>query len=270
MAENYIRDLLLTARMQALLCKAVYGSRYGVYALASELGVRFRWFEVGNNCAGALLFDDHVHLSVCGSNDRYDWIQNADTDEKSVGVFTAHRGFVRGADDLKKAILKSDIMPMINGFPSKPLVIGGHSAGGAIAQLLSLEDRLFPREIITFGAPKVFSNTSAVTYAAGPWNMSRFVMHGDLIPFLPLRIGAAIFRRPRYVHSSIPTYIRDDGTLESDDTTMTQLAWARLKQFINLGFASLSTIAGMYSKTWKQHSIDRYLDAINKGVSKYV
>lgn len=267
MATDYLRDVLLTARMQARLCQAVYAGKQGVREMAAKTNCRFRWFEVGNNCAGALIFQDHIHLSICGSNDRYDWMQNADTHADKKGNFVAHRGFLRAATQLRDVIVDSDLPQYINGWPSKPLVIGGHSAGGAIAQLMALDAKLNPREIITFGAPKALAISSAAAYAVGPWEVHRFVMDGDIIPFMPLRIGAAILNRPRYAHTCIPVYLHEDGTIDADDTTILQLAWARMKQFTCLGFASLLAFTGIYRSVWKKHGIARYVAAIEKGVA---
>lgn len=267
MAIDYLRDVLLTARMQAWLCQAVYAGKQGVRSLAYAKGARFRWFEIGNNCAGALIFQDHIHLSVCGSNDRYDWMQNADTQPETKGDFVAHRGFLRGAKQLRDAIIDSDLPQFINGWPSRPLILGGHSAGGAIAQLLALDAAINPREIITFGAPKALASSSAASYAIGPYEVHRFVMHGDIIPYMPLRIGAAIFKRPRYAHTCEPIYISDAGKLEAGNPANWQAGLAKLRQFTSLGVASLSALIGLYNGAWKKHSIDRYVLAIEKGVA---
>ena len=267
MATDYLRDVLLTARMQAWLCQAVYGGKERVRHLAYKNGARFRWFEVGNNCAGALIFRDHIHLSVCGSNDRYDWMQNVDTHADKKGNFVAHRGFLRAATQLRDVIVDSDLPHHIHGWPSRPLVLGGHSAGGAIAQLMALEDRIKPREIITFGAPKALASSSAAAYAIGPWEVHRFVMRGDVIPYMPLRIGASIFKRPRYAHTCSPVYIDDSGRLEADEITVLQLLGLRLKHFTGLGLSSMAALIGLYNGVWSKHSIARYVQAIEKGVA---
>ena len=267
MATDYLRDVLLTARMQAWLCQAVYAGKQGVRSLAYANGARFRWFEVGNNCAGALIFSDHIHLSVCGSNDRYDWVQNADTHADKRGNFVAHRGFLRAATQLRDVIVDSDLPHHIHGWPSRPLILGGHSAGGAIAQLMALEDRIRPREIVTFGAPKALATSSAAAYSVGPWEVHRFVMGGDIIPYMPLRIGAALFRRPRYAHTCSPVYIDDNGQIEADDIAVLQLAGIKIKHFTSISLASLSALLGLYNGVWKKHSIDRYVLAIEKGVA---
>lgn len=265
MAPDYLRNALLTSYMQARLCQAVYAGRDGVGSLADSLHCRFRWIEVGNNCAGALVFGDHVHLSVCGSNDRYDWMQNFDTRPSSEMLLGAHRGFCRAAEELRKHDAVREIKQMATGFPRRPLVIGGHSAGGAIAQLLSLDGRLSPREVVTFGSPKVFTDTSSVVYKAYPWECFRYVMPGDPVPYMPFDIFAAVRKRPRYAHAEPAWILRDDGSLATNGS-----AWLRFAfEAWNFGVVSIPTL--LRSRSWiaGKHAMGRYLQAMAKGVAKY-
>lgn len=265
MGTDYLRNALLTSYMQARLCDAVYAGREGVESLADMLGCRFRWIEVGNNCAGVLVFDDHIHLSVCGSNDRYDWMQNFDTKPSSGMLLGAHRGFCRAAEELRKHDAMREIRQMVTGFPRRPLVLGGHSAGGAIAQLLSLDSRLSPREVVTFGSPKVFTDTSSVVYKAYPWECFRYVMPGDPVPYMPFDIFAAVRKRPRYAHAEPAWIVRDDGSLATNGS-----AWLRFAfEAWNFGVVSIPTL--LRSKSWiaGKHAMGRYLQAMAKGVAKY-
>ena len=108
---------------------------------------------------------------------------------------------------------------------------------------------------------------SAAAYAIGPWEVHRFVMRGDVIPYMPLRIGASIFKRPRYAHTCSPVYIDDNGRLEADEITVLQLLALRLKHFTGLGLSSMAALVGIYNGMWSKHSIARYVQAIEKGVT---
>jgi len=265
MAPDYLRNAILTSYMQAKLCSAVYGGRCEVAELAAELHCHFRWIEAGSNCAGVLIFDDHIHLSVCGTNDRYDWMQNFDTKPSHGMLLGAHRGFCHGAEELRTSGQLSEIRRMVSGFPRRPLILGGHSAGGAIAQLLSLDSRLSPREIVTFGSPKVFTDTSSVVYKAYPWECFRFVMPGDPVPYMPFDILAAIRKRPRYAHAEPAWVLREDGSIRTNETNWLRVAF----NVWNFGVVSIPAL--FRSKSWiaGKHAMSRYLAAISKGAEKY-
>lgn len=263
MTSDALQSLLWTARQQAGLARALYGGRGAVQDYAVERGARYRYFEIANNRAAALIFADHAHISICGSNDAKDWIQNATTGRGSIGSLIAHRGYIEAADWIRREMFRSDLLTILEQHDI-PIILGGHSAGGAIAQLLSVEPRLVPREVITFGSPKVWERRSAATYYAYPWEVYRFVNDGDIVPYLPLSVGAYVLGRPLYTQATSAIRLSRDGKLSVDELGVFRRAIAGLKQFTHLGSAALTFLVGR--RVSDSHSIDRYCEAIDAGL----
>lgn len=267
MSNQVLVDILKTAAMQARLAQSLYGGRDGVELLANQVGARYRYIEHGNNTAAALIFQDHIHLSVCGSNDRLDWAQNATTDPMKHGDVVAHHGYVMAAEWLRKEIFRSDLMPIIEGTNwLGRLIIGGHSAGGAIAQLLSLEPRLRPREVFTFGSPKAFTAASAATYAAMPWETFRFVMDGDPVPFLPLKLPRLLLGRPQYAHTSSAMLLSPNGNLRAGNENALKKLLSIAMQAKTFGIAAIIAWLKRDAVFSDAHGIDGYLNAINASI----
>ncbi|QEG40404.1 lipase family protein [Roseimaritima ulvae] len=238
------RDLLLTAKMHARLAAAVYCGRDAVRDLASLCGGQDRFYETGYIRAAVLSFRDHAHITVCGSNDLHDWVQNLSARQH----INVHAGFLNSALQLQKAFSASDLGRFLE---NRPVIIGGHSAGGAIANLLA--ECFGPQCVVTFGAPRVFSHQRSVVYASERWEEFRFVMPGDYVPHLPLRSFRKLYGGAKYAHSAGAIELRDDGTVG-----MERSPWKAVWENIIHGWL---TIGGMRQSP-QRHSIDRYKQAI--------
>lgn len=263
MTIDALWNLLLTARQQAGLARALYGGFEKVAIYAQKQRADYRYYEIKNHRAAAIIFRDHCHISICGSNDATDWIQNASTGRGSIGSLVAHRGYIEAADSIRREFFRSDLMTVIEG-RDLPIVIGGHSAGGAIAQLLSVEPRLVPREVITFGSPKVWERSSAATYYAYPWEKYRFVTDGDIVPYLPLSVGAYVLGRPLYTQATSAIRLSRDGKLSVDELGVIRRAIAGVCKSWHLGSAALTWVVGR--RISDSHSIDRYCESIDAGL----
>lgn len=238
------RDLLLTAKMHARLCTAVYCGRDAVKDLATICGGQSRFYEVGYIRAAVLSFRDHAHISVCGSNDLHDWVQNLSARQSE----HVHAGFRDSAEQLRAAFTASDLWLFLE---NRPVILGGHSAGGAIANLLA--ESFHPRSVITFGAPRVFSPSGAVSHASESWEEFRFVMPGDYVPHLPLRSFRKLYGGAKYAHSAGAIDLHDDGTVG-----MERSPWKAIWENIIHGWL---TVGGLRQSP-QRHSIDRYKHAI--------
>lgn len=214
MSPTALRDQLLTAQMQARLCDALYGQPGAVADLGAAVGARWRIFEAGYVTGGVLLFDDHAHLAITGSNDRYDWLQNLSARQVLYrDGLRVHAGF---ADACGLALAELNRSHIWRDIGNRRVIMGGHSAGGAIAHLVSLFHLC--ERVVTFGAPRVFDPDSAAQYRAMPWRTDRYVRPGDPVTQLPLRTHYLLFGGTAYRHSAAPLHLTPDG-LRTDEST---------------------------------------------------
>ncbi len=120
-----------------------------------------------------------------------------------------HRGYHNIARDMAKE-LKGHIDH------TKPIVIVGHSMGGAIAKILTGIFSVHQTHLYTFGAPQV----SMGPYAELSYDHYHYIKHGDFIPSYPssifwddlpayLLVGNELrLTQPRRLGVLIPTYRR--------------------------------------------------------------
>lgn len=258
-------DMLLTARMQARLAVALYAGRNATRELASDVGGTMHWFETEHITAAAIVFSDHLHITVCGSNDDGDWNDNLNACHVRDAGLDAHRGYTSAAYQLLAEIRRVGLFKTIG---DRPLVLGGHSAGGAIAQVLAMS--LSPREIVTFGSPRVFSPGSATTYSFMGWPVHRFVCSGDPVPHFPLRRFRCLFGNATYAHTSQALHLSDDGEvlLEQDAGRFRRAASLAASVFMS-GVAQIAKQICLLPALMRcRHEMDRYAAAVTKAIEK--
>lgn len=268
MSAGRDRDMLLTAHMQARLSLAAYSGRDAVQSLAKEVGANFRWYRVAYVNAAVLGFDDHCHVSIVGSNDAHDWVQNLSASIDQHGI---HGGFRLSADLIYDAMMNQGVSKLTNG---RRLYLGGHSCGGAIAQVLSLPivaPMLTPSEVYAFGAPRVFSPRIAARQSSAVFPTYRFTMPGDPVPHLPLRSFRMLFGRAQYAHGGIEFRLHDDGDYQTEGEKA--FACVVLKWLASVGVYSLVGLArtrvfSLGPLLVKNHRIGRYLMAIEKAIER--
>ena len=268
MTQDAIRDMLLTARQQAWLANAVYYGRVAVGALAETQRARFRNIKVANHDVALLVFPDHVHMSIAGTNDRYDWAANTHTEFVELDGMQVHSGYADAAQWIANELNDCNILNLIS---DKRLYIGGHSAGGAIAEMLPLVDaRYRPSGTYTFGSPKWCGTDSAARYMSQPWTKIRFTMPLDPVPYLPPSLWRVILRRPTFSHVSVGVELRDSGEWGFVDDF--QFA-AKIASFgFTLWSGTLATVASLLrSKSigLESHGANRYVRAIELAVRKH-
>lgn len=265
MTTSEWRDMILTALMQAELSLAVYGGKAAVDALAQRHGGSGFMIDAGSVSAGVLVFGDHVHLSVKGTDSVRDWARNFAISQESVGAFRglrAHRGFRNDAQRLIRELVVSWIYPALC---FRRLYVGGHSAGGAIATLLGAHEELRVSGVFTFGSPRVLDPESAAKYKALPWELRRFVMPGDPVPMMPFRKFRRWFGRAEYAHPVSPLLLDDLGVVRVQESLR---VWDRARMIGKTGLAYLSSLAslaiGRDVPSWslQAHDMTRYLAAI--------
>lgn len=268
MSTGRFTNVLKTAAMQARLCRATYEGRDAVYELASQIGANFRYFHSAYVTGAVLGFDDHCHVSVIGTNDKHDWIQNINADLDKRDDFPMHRGFRESSDLFYDALMRSGAPKLWAG---RKLYLGGHSAGGAIASAISspvIAPMVCPDEVYTFGAPRVFSPQLAAKYATSGLPMYRFVMPGDPVPRLPLRKFRQMFGGASYAHAGIELRLHDDGQIETEPPC----TWVSriYRAFGVVGIYSLLNLTPwrLLPMLVEKHHIARYQVALNEAIAK--
>lgn len=125
---------------------------------------------------------DVLTVSIAGSNDVWDWLQNANLSQKQVGKWKVSEGVWQAAknvlamvDEYRAENLKSY---------KKPLRFTGHSKGGAVAivcGLLSVIRHNTVEQVTTFAAPRI--STTRIVY---PFPVDQIIAKGDPVPHSPV------------------------------------------------------------------------------------
>ena len=164
-SDTYLPDNELAAQLenqqQTLIHQSLIADHQVSYFLAEANGIQTIVIRGTANLTNVM-----VDLSV-----------NLEADE-ALGI-TLHKGFRSAA-----SAVYQDVKPYLK--TDKPLIITGHSLGGAIAVVLAMycqQDGHPASRVITFGQPKVTNVTGANTYADIP--LTRVVTEKDLVPLVP-------------------------------------------------------------------------------------
>lgn len=253
-----ISEAVILSRM----AEAMYVDRNTFVNLAHEYGCRFRFLGLVNMRCSALIFDDVVYVAICGSNDMQDWVQNLTADQVGHCLLKTHAGFASTSGWVEKMLTFSDVDDIV---ASRRLILGGHSSGGCVAQLVALNDRFRPERIYTFGSPRLFNPASAAAYSALPWETIRFVMDGDPIPRLPLRKFRKLFSGAQYAHASAALLLTEKGEVlaEQSQSTLFKL-WRAVKGLFLTGLTVCAMAVNQVSAMARNHNISRYRKALQK------
>lgn len=264
MSADAARNWVLTARRQAEIARAIYLGEKFVRLLAESSGaIGVRFFHANHIHAAAVIYDSHVHLVVSGSNDEYDWFANSNSQMRFVAkekLIEGHKGFVDSANWLCREILSTGFRPLLN---NRTLYLGGHSSGGAMAEILPLfDEQLVPAEIYTFGAPKWCVAESAANYAAQSWDNHRFVMSYDPVPYLPLTLWRRALMQRYFVHTSGGIEVGDDGELKVGDSLSSTVRVVMR----TLATGTIATLIGTLRQVpfVPAHDSARYFEALDR------
>lgn len=138
--------------------------------------------------------EQHLLIILRGTVAPVEWINNGlvlqkefliDSAPKAETPLSVHGGFL----DIFKMVYTSlsQNLPLIEK-SEKPLVIAGHSLGGAIAQLLGLKIHHFQPTVYTFGAPRAGNQAFATTFNQLIKKSIRYVNGFDPVPSLPPKL----------------------------------------------------------------------------------
>jgi pimeloyl-ACP methyl ester carboxylesterase len=254
MTKHELLSLISTARVCSLACQALYDGREEFADVAQLYDYKFRFGEVAYARLGVLFNDFHTLIIVNGSDpDPHDWLANLDARQSNYCGIKCHSGFADVCRMLAPEMRKMSIPD------GRPVHVVGHSAGGAIAQLLaySISGRLGIAGVITFGSPRVIASEHAPWYRALPWPVHRFVLGRDPVPLLPLRNFRVLFGGADYSHTCDPTYIDSKGRLSVDRSPIQSIArmGATALRYAALGIRGLPAVVA-------DHHIAAYRAAI--------
>jgi len=148
-------------------------------------------------------------ISIRGSNDVVDWLDNLDIKPVSVCSENTDLCFHKGFYDEAKELLDQFEMALYK--DTKHIFLNGHSAGGPICSILGYLLKQMrpdiPMTIVTFASP-MFCNYTAVHWFAQNTNYFRVENAKDIVPKL-------VFGED-YVHvNSNVSYIMDNMVLNS-------------------------------------------------------
>ena len=269
MTLDQLASLLKIAHVQAALSTQLYAGRVAVREYAESLHARYRYMEVAHVRAAALITGSQVYLAVCGSDDLYDVVQDCSAHQVSVDGLLCHEGFSDAADILLRQIQGSGVMAAI---PDRELILGGHSAGGAIAEVLAMHPGLEPDQLHTFGSPRVWASGAAPTCGAQPWRRYRWVMAHDPFQHLPLRRHRLLFGGAQYSHASAPWELTADGVVLLDQrrATVRWLAHAAANWW-TYGMAWLAKSLWLLPKMVRRnhaHSCQEYADRLYRAAKR--
>lgn len=205
---------LVNARESAALAAAAY-SMDNVSFTDPFLLTHFIQDSRTDTQAILIEFHDYIALTFRGTTDRKDMFTDAEIARVKFCSGQVHEGFEFALDSIylqiREALLE---LPR-----TKPLVIVGHSLGGALAALFALLWELETRTVAagamqvincvyTFGKPRLFNHAAQFAYNTALRSRTyRVVVCDDPVPLLPgLLIG--------YLHEGQEVFIRDESYLE--------------------------------------------------------
>ncbi len=287
-------------------CEAAYLPKKDVQGMLDRMGVlkhRFLDIKVGTSDTQVLIATLENYSLVCfrGSQEAMDWVTNVQAwpTPYPLGPFgtEVHTGFYNAWLEAKKMLMPAlrevgvtKMRPNAQPDDSEPLkechpvLIGGHSLGGALATLAGIElvmEHYPVLGIYTFGQPRVLKGEKIkkdVADAAQFLYIERFAFKTDKVPFVPssyLHVGfdrysdaiAALLSKDKKADISwfvgshaMSNYVRSMAALAAEHTQSPQtralLEWFRnrdrkLTEYLKLGtdqaakfVVSLSTAGG--------------------------
>jgi pimeloyl-ACP methyl ester carboxylesterase len=188
----------LSDKANALECAAACGAVYDVCSLQTEDCHLF-----------VKEFETFVRVDVRGSKSSRDWINDLDFDFVDTIYGKVHHGFWRSSAPMFPQ-LKAQLKPIL-----KPIVLDGHSLGGAQATLFALDLAIekFPVALITsFGSPRVADGEFKTLYDRLLGSKTiRYVNALDVVPRTP-------FSDLGFIHVGQEGYLPSTGALELNPT----------------------------------------------------
>lgn len=156
----------------------------------------------------------NIYVAYRGSSSLRDWINNVDTKVEKYPNCTnceVHVGFYQ-AESAVIDTVKHYVNKLLTQYPDYSVVVTGHSLGGALATLTSMEltrNTTRPVRLINFGSPRVGNKEFAVFASKLIKERYRVTHYRDMVPHLPWT--------ERFTHISGEWYEDETGTLYECD-----------------------------------------------------
>lgn len=115
-----------------------------------------------------------------------------------------HGGFLRAYSGVKRQIYKT-----VQELAGWDIYATGHSAGGALACIYGLQSPLKPKEVVTFGQPRLLGNNGEEDF--DNFNLHRYVNASDIVTRIP-KVG--------YRHIGSYVYLKHNGEKKLSPTWM--------------------------------------------------
>jgi len=178
------------------------------------------------------LIHQNKTIDICfrGTKNLYDIYINLNIFPKSFikDDIKVHRGFLYKYLSIRNSII-NETNEIISKYDIDDIYISGHSSGGALATIASLDFYyLYPRQIIktiTFGSPKMANKAFAEEYKRCINNSIRIINKNDIIPYLPINI---------YQHIEEPFILNNKNIIRIYDNHAIKFYIRNLKTSIQL------------------------------------
>ncbi len=183
-------------------------SRRAYQPLASDMILETPATDTGVLIAG---IGDAIVLAFRGTRNLRDWITDARFFKRQIGGgIGIHDGFLDAIDSVLPRIVGNLLPPGADKASVKPLIICGHSLGGALATLAAFYLRrqgFNIQAVYTFASPRVGNAVWREAYNATCGDKTfRIACAGDLVPLIP-----GIFTSPRDGYRHVGTEVLADG-----------------------------------------------------------
>ena len=148
--------------------------------------------------------EEYFYIVFVGSNEAKDWLTNFRFWSKRRGGSQYHGGYLKTL-----APNVSDILRLIGekNIGRLPLIVCGHSAGGAWATQFSCISGISPKQIVTFGAPRSIKKANHEVQKFLNARLTNYKNAYDFVTKLPFGwrdYGKQVVRWVRYLGSEHP------------------------------------------------------------------
>jgi hypothetical protein len=156
----------------------------------------------------AAISGEHKPIRVvvfCGSNEALDWKMNLQAGQTNLsGLGRVHQGFLSSVRSISSELLS------VLGSGTAPVILAGHSLGGALATLMAFEiqQQISISACYSFGCPRVGDKQFVEALASMPFY--RIVNNCDPVTSIPISLGPY-----EYLHPDEAIFLDQTGGFET-------------------------------------------------------